>query len=176
MEKLKWEYCECGCKCYVAEGTDLHIYWDLKNKWTLFEGRFRHNVKEFDSQEAAEKDAEERNKLRQKGYKAPIGYDNTVLSSISLGQRKEVVIHLQKMREIAADALSCLDRYSIDCSMFGAGPWYTIEVIWGLGFTPIIDYATRYQEMGDSIHLRVVRNGNVAEATIIHPSERRFHP
>lgn len=58
MPKLNFEYCECGCKCYVAEG--YHIFWDLKKKYTLFEGRFRSNLQEFSSMEDAEDEAQKR--------------------------------------------------------------------------------------------------------------------
>jgi hypothetical protein len=60
MKKLAWNYCECGCKCYVASGTSFHIFWDLGKKYTLFEGRFRDNSREFSSFDAAKDEAQRR--------------------------------------------------------------------------------------------------------------------
>lgn len=38
--RLKWEYCECGCKSYVAQVGDMGftIFWDLKDSYYLSEG------------------------------------------------------------------------------------------------------------------------------------------
>jgi hypothetical protein len=57
---MTWDYCECGCKCYVLEGTSFHMYNDLKGGFTLFEGRERLNVKKHRSFEAADRDARKR--------------------------------------------------------------------------------------------------------------------
>lgn len=35
---LKFEYCECGCKGYSAEGFPYWIFWDLKDKYYLHLG------------------------------------------------------------------------------------------------------------------------------------------
>lgn len=59
-KKLTWEYCECGCKCYVATGTSFHIFWNLGTKYTLFEGRFRDNTQVFKTYEAAQAEAQRR--------------------------------------------------------------------------------------------------------------------
>lgn len=170
MEKLKWDYCECGCKCYVAEGTDFHIYWDLDKSYTLFEGRFRNNLRTFDSMKDAKKAAQERLELRHQGHNGPVGEVKTGLAAIEMAT-ETFSFHLNKMKEIAAEALSILDRYSIDCALSPSGPWYTIEHMWGMGHTAMLSYATRYQGMGglSSIHIRVVRNGNVAEASLLRP-------
>lgn len=39
-KKLKFKYCECGCKGYEGGtgGNSFWIYWDLKNKYTLNRG------------------------------------------------------------------------------------------------------------------------------------------
>jgi len=58
--ELQWDYCECGCKCFVAKGTDYSIYLDLNTgKFTLFESYWR-NQEIFDSYEGAQKAALER--------------------------------------------------------------------------------------------------------------------
>lgn len=57
---LRWEYCECGCKCFVAEGTRFHVYWDLGSRWYLWEGRFRDKQEVFYSNEEAKKEARKR--------------------------------------------------------------------------------------------------------------------
>lgn len=56
--KLNFEYCECGCKCYTAD--IYHIFWDLKDAYTLSNGRFRDNPADFASREEAEAEAQRR--------------------------------------------------------------------------------------------------------------------
>jgi hypothetical protein len=64
MSLLKWDYCECGCKCFVVEGTDLHMFDDLNGKYTLFEGRERVNSVDHTSFKDADKDAHGRVQAR----------------------------------------------------------------------------------------------------------------
>lgn len=58
MPKLNFKYCDCGCKCLQADV--YHIYWDLKTKYYLWEGRFRDNPKTFTSMDKAMKEAQRR--------------------------------------------------------------------------------------------------------------------
>ena len=64
MSLLKWDYCECGCKCFVVEGTNLHMFDDLNGSYTLFEGRERLHPAKHTSFKDADKDAHERVKAR----------------------------------------------------------------------------------------------------------------
>lgn len=59
---LNFEYCECGCHCYVAEfgSRCFTIFWDLKKSYRLFHGHgFGALIKDCTSMEQAEKIANE---------------------------------------------------------------------------------------------------------------------
>ncbi len=67
--QLQWSYCECGCKCHTARGTNFHIFWDLKDTYTLFESFLgsRSNAQEFATYKEAKMAAERRFKARFEG-------------------------------------------------------------------------------------------------------------
>lgn len=66
MSKLKFDYCECGCKGYSASkkimGETLHywIYWDLGTRYILRQGHgsLGRDMGVFDTYDKAIKDAE----------------------------------------------------------------------------------------------------------------------
>lgn len=52
--KLKWEYCECGCKSYTTPSGEFSMFWDLKSKYILRTWHNIVNVEVFGSFEEAD--------------------------------------------------------------------------------------------------------------------------
>lgn len=63
------------------------------------------------------------------------------------------------------------DHFRIECADWSGGPWHVIETLHSPKIVPVLNRAMRYRGKGamGSVHIRVVRNDNVEEATIMGP-------